>query len=764
MFSFYLLIIIISQYSSQNIINISNFKNVTIPSKERICDYILSYSLIGSKNFPYAKLIIRRFEIINFYIYNSQYLYAYHNLDLLLKDKEKKDFSNSVFHRQFGGSDTIYEKDVDNYKDKTYYFIFENSGNDYYFKYNFSIIIYSTVSNFTISQPISFSGKKSNYLFYISYEHKKYSHFGLKKITNDISCKIEIFDGKNYNQLYQRDSNDYFEDYYELQEKYRYFINLTLTSSSQNNGDFNKIYFYLLQTDNNNPIISLDESENFQEFPVLKELNLLLHVTIQRYYKLYIEYNWEYSLEDSIKVYGYSDKNIISSTSGEEIKLIKDDDCVYEKRICKAFIRKKEKDLNYLILKISSLKKNYNDSYAINIRYGKSEEYAQDNIVASTGMGLGLSAPNIILHILNAVIWKRKHLTFAFLILDLMFLLGFSDLISLYIYIGTEQSFYCGIVLLSLYGIVFIIFYLYQIKGKKNGTPSGFVYFLKLLSLPIIEEAISQNKRLQPCLKIKARSFHQESREICNKYKNVDIYGDAEYYYEKEEKGKDLVLKERLPFLGTEERHAETTYSEWSRVDRGGGKFKEKFVPNDKYRYVITNEEREVETWNKETEFKYTSWQDNTNFITNYNYSVLVANFKIEFDLYDDTKNDIENLKTQMNQEANTHDTETEITEIFTVPGLKERVPCLPKDNFTNNILFLCIAFILTIFGFSSFVNFFIYYEEKEVDITLIKSIASSNRYENPFMEQTSFEDNINISGEKGTKTKAGQIYEPLMA
>ena len=92
MFSFYLLIIIISQYSSQNIIHISNFKNVTIPSKERICDYILSYSLIGSKNFPYAKLIIRRFEIINFYILNYQYLYAYDNLDLLLKDKEKEDF------------------------------------------------------------------------------------------------------------------------------------------------------------------------------------------------------------------------------------------------------------------------------------------------------------------------------------------------------------------------------------------------------------------------------------------------------------------------------------------------------------------------------------------------------------------------------------------------------------------------------------------------------------------------------------------------
>ena len=140
-------------------------------------------------------------------------------------------------------------------------------------------------------------------MFYISYEHKKFSHFGIKRITNDASGKIEIFDGKNYNQLYQNDSKDYFEDYYELQEKNRYYINLTLTSSSQNN-DINKIYFYLLQTDNNDPIISLEDSKEFQEFPVLNELKILIYIRIARYYKLYIEYNWEYSLEDSIKVYG----------------------------------------------------------------------------------------------------------------------------------------------------------------------------------------------------------------------------------------------------------------------------------------------------------------------------------------------------------------------------------------------------------------------------------------------------------------------------
>ena len=89
MFSFCFLIILFSNYFSQNIIQISDFQNITIPSEGEICDYILSYSLVGSKNFPFAKLIIRRFEIVNFYILNYQYLYAYDNLDSLLKDKEK---------------------------------------------------------------------------------------------------------------------------------------------------------------------------------------------------------------------------------------------------------------------------------------------------------------------------------------------------------------------------------------------------------------------------------------------------------------------------------------------------------------------------------------------------------------------------------------------------------------------------------------------------------------------------------------------------
>ena len=48
-----------------------------------------------------------------------------------------------------------------------------------------------------------------------------------------------------------------------------------------------------------------------------------------------------------------------------------------------------------------------------------------------------------------------------------------------------------------------------------------------------------------------------------------------------------------------------------------------------------------------------------------------------------------------MNEEEKTHDTETEIIEIFGVPRLKERKnSCLPKDNFIINLLYLYIAII----------------------------------------------------------------------
>ena len=77
----------------------------------------------------------------------------------------------------------------------------------------------------------------------------------------------------------------------------KYIVNLTLTSTSQNN-NINKIYFYLIKSYNPVKINTKftyykEPRNNTQEYIVLKELNLLLDISsVSTYSKVYYEYNW----------------------------------------------------------------------------------------------------------------------------------------------------------------------------------------------------------------------------------------------------------------------------------------------------------------------------------------------------------------------------------------------------------------------------------------------------------------------------------------
>ena len=80
-------------------------------------------------------------------------------------------------------------------------------------------------------------------------------------------------------------------------------------------------------------------------------------------------------------------------------------------------------------------------------------------------------------------------------------------------------------------------------------------------------------------------------------------------------------------------------FSEWDMVDNGGGKFQREFEDTE-FHYEILTEERERDTWSKETEFKYNNWKDITNFNFNLNDNALVLDvyFTYEIKLDDDTK------------------------------------------------------------------------------------------------------------------------------
>ena len=772
MLEFCFLILLFSLYYSDTLIPISDFQNVTLFINEGYCNYSLSYSFIDSSIFKDRMLLVKVTQIDTNY-----YLFVYDDYNKLKKDKEENSFDH-YFKRQYlsSSSEKIFDIVFDNINmDKTYYITFDNRHHSYYDKetFSFTVLIYSTIYSPFISQSMTFSGKGTNYLFYVSKNsYYDYARLGFKRMTNNILGELQIIDISNNYIVHREYQTDCFEYYFQTNSthdyNYKYIANLTLISTSQNN-DINKFYFYFFQTSGNNDDTQLTYSRRIynytKEFRVLKELNLLLDISnIPALSIIYFKYNWEYSLEDSIRAYGYSDKKLAKDAEeGEELYINKEKDCIDEKRMCEDFFRKIGGDTKYVVLKISPLKKYYNDSFNITINYGKNEEYSSGIPFFSTLMGIFLCIPNIIIHILNHYKCQRKHLNILFVILDLIFWVGFSNVISLYIYVGGYFCFYVGIVILAIYVLLSICFYIVLIS-KGYADSSGWVYFLLKKYLPLVDQAVNENTKLPPFITVKARSFHQESRQICNQYRKVDVLGEPELYYEKEEFGKNLVLKEILPILKTEEELGDTFESEWGRVDQGGGKFKEQFLSSDKIRYVIKSEEKEFQTWKKEQELKYGSWKDDTNFISHYDDPILVVNFKFEFNLYNDTKNDLKNLKSELSKEAKEHDTKIEVKEEFTIPGFKEKIECRPENTFLLDLLYLLIAFIFSLIGFSSIVNFFIFYEERRVDVTIIKSIASSNIYENPYKEQAILEDSINISSNnKKNNNKYGKIYEPLI-
>ena len=169
-----------------------------------------------------------------------------------------------------------------------------------------------------------------------------------------------------------------------------------------------------------------------------------------------------------------------------------------------------------------------------------------------------------------------------------------------------------------------------------------------------------------------------------------------------------------------------TTYSEWNRVDNGGGKFKERFENTNEFNYEIKVEERKIETWNKESEFKYDKWQDITNLDLSYNDSVLDVHFIYEIKLDDDTKEDLNKMKSEMKIGGKSYDIETDLTEIFTIPGFKEEEKCIPKNNYQKRLIYFILGLIINFCGYSSFVNFFVTNEGKKIEVTIRKLVSKS--------------------------------------
>ena len=115
------------------------------------------------------------------------------------------------------------------------------------------------------------------------------------------------------------------------------------------------------------------------------------------------------------------------------------------------------------------------------MRYGQQEKYYPTTIYLSCGIGLALSLPNIILHILNKNYFKHENFSKIFLVMDISFHLGIFNIISKYIYLGGDSSYYLGVGFLTFYIFVLICYYNYYFFGRNNNK-IGFAILFKRLS------------------------------------------------------------------------------------------------------------------------------------------------------------------------------------------------------------------------------------------------------------------------------------------
>ena len=212
--------------------------------------------------------------------------------------------------------------------------------------------------------------------------------------------------------------------------------------------------------------------------------------------------------------------------------------------------------------------------------------------------------------------FENKYANFAYLFVDITFHLGVLNLISKFVYLKENVPFIIGIVLLILYGLILFCYFSFWSSNEDRYYKgySGIACLYNRLSISKTKNsAIKENAILPPELKIKVRAFHKESRE------KLVIYGKYERYDHVELLGRDdfgdLGVYRTRQYAGIEELPVETKYSEWKRVDKGGGKIEPQKKLGQYQRQVITTENRDKETFTKELTYYYNSWQDDTNLI-----------------------------------------------------------------------------------------------------------------------------------------------------
>ena len=318
-------------------------------------------------------------------------------------------------------------------------------------------------------------------------------------------------------------------------------------------------------------------------------------------------------------------------------------------------------------------------------------------------VGVVLSLPNIILQIVRRC---KNQMTSSWfnLSMNIFCHIVYGNLITEIYGIG-DGSFFMTI----LFSIIYSSFCFFCLLLALCGGPKSIYYVLynlckKLDDSKTLQEIISINRKYPPTISVRAVASHQESREVWTEYEEYDkpVYRTETTYND----DGTTSYNEVFDHYEKDERIVTTHYSEWDRVDNGGGKMYG--IPGSSLnRYDKRTEYRTVETWSKTKYYKYISWQDETNSLSNIKYcSIIKAKFEFKVRLDNEASSCIKRIKDELYTEGKTYDTDVSTKTNYECPGFISQHNCSLNDEEYKELK-KNLEMAVAIFGglFSSFLD-----------------------------------------------------------
>ena len=777
------------------LINISPYEFKIVKFSPQKTYQIFKYNHIIFPKVNASKLSVRaigktKHKEYKFYLYSEVKNITQENGEFI--NSREKGFSNDyiIFLNIQSNEYYIVIQYTDNYDlEETFYFFSCDS-------------IYEVKNSFYNDYLLLENANHQNYIFSISPNHKRYVKFGANSWANGRGyggeSLLTVTDEDSNITIYRIEKDDY-NDLVMLEQNHTYYFNFSLTYTYRTN-----LYsLYLLQLNYSNLIYVEKDKKEFDFFPVIKELNILLDSSsTKKNYKLYFEYNKEWrDKEFSAVGYTTDDINIINSnltynlnnqnnyqnyissfdfiynlnnnsnedSSYNSNKISSDnsrndssyknlevipltvemEDCSIDDLICKGYIIKDNINLKMVILKIP---KGSKENPYIKFRYGKEEYIPPSHILFSSLIGLALALPNIIMYILRKV--RNKMAASAFtLFMNIILNFSYGNLIGYLVKLGGKSSKILGFSLLFLYISICLIILYWQHECECKCSYFEVIYNLcrKIEDSKSLQEILSYNRKLHPIIKIGCYAQHKESREVWEEYEEyqVEIYREKTTYYT------DGTHKTKKYFdhYETRERYIKTHYSKWKRVDEGGGHFYHApGSPNNIYKK--STETKTVETWREELEYKYRSWQDDTENLSDIKYcSIVEAFFSYQMNFDQTSLNILSKMKSELYNEGLTYDTDVHTYEKFDVPDFNYMHTCSLNDfeyqrikNKYGNCFGYTIWITSFVLGYSSIFDAYSKYEKGKEKIIITKSISNDNDKRAPYLTNEINPPSISIS------------------